>query len=206
MALNYVVVAVTISRAVPQNYIINGASKRTRSGDATGGEFRPLKCVKRVFNGNYRVSVVLGGPRERDNDSRLACYFNIDSKVLLVILSGELHCIPAATGNEIRFFINAGVSKIVKDRMIGCMNHLRKLGQVIEVICRTHWGLNLHKLREKNLFRENRCLGSVNLRSFSLESLQVIGMWFTSCACRSPYIGCRKLTIASRWIVQWPHF
>lgn len=107
---------------------------------------------------------MLGGPGARDNDARLAPYLDIDAKGLLVVLSGDLDCILAETINGLRCFINEGVPGIVKGRMMACMKHFRKLGQVIDVIRGAHRGLNLRKPSEK-LSCEKRRWDCVNRHS-----------------------------------------
>lgn len=93
--------------------------------------------------------------------------FNVVAKGLPIGISGDLDFILVAPVNGIRCFTNEGVSASVKDRIIACIEHFRKLGQVIEVIRGAYWGLNLQKARQKKFLRENRCWGwnSVNRRS-----------------------------------------
>lgn len=88
VALNTVEAAVQSSKAAPQNcFIIYGEVKRTRSGDASSGEFRALECMRGFCKRNSEVSVVLGKPGAHNNDSRLASYFNIDAKGILIGLT-----------------------------------------------------------------------------------------------------------------------
>lgn len=129
--------------------------------------------------------MVLGGTGVRDDDSSLTSYFGIDAKGPLVDLSGHLDCIPAETVNKIRCFISEGVLRIEEGRIMACMKHFRRLGQVIDVNRGAHRCLNLLKPREKKLFRENKRWDSVNGVQLLLESLQVIGMGLAWCACRS---------------------
>lgn len=102
VTLDTLAVAFPEGKAVTRNCVINyGGLRRKTSGDATSGGLRALYYMKGFCKRNTWVSVVLGGPGARDNDSRLSSYFNIDKKGFLIGLSGDLDCIPAATVNII---------------------------------------------------------------------------------------------------------